>query len=211
MNLLALSVTLFLVLDPFGNAAVFHGVLSKVPEERRRMVLLRELFIALGILLAFLFIGKHLLGFLGLRPATLSISGGILLFLIALGMVFPSHSVLGETADEEPFIVPLAVPLMAGPSTIALILLTSSKHPDATGLIALAVGAAWLVSAVILLLSPALLKLLGMKGTRALERLMGLLLILVAVQMFLDGVTTYNASSALQPVWLRIPHAEIPL
>ncbi len=197
MNLLALSVTLFLVLDPFGNAAVFHSVLSKVPEERRRRVLVRELLIALGLLLGFLFLGKHLLGFLGLRPATLSISGGILLFLIALGMVFPSHSMLGETVDEEPFIVPLAVPLMAGPSTLALILLTSSKYPDATASIALAVGAAWLVSSIILLLAPALLKLLGSKGTRALERLMGLLLILVAVQMFLDGVTTYTATPNL--------------
>ncbi len=196
MNLLALAVTLFLVLDPFGNAAIFHSVLSKIPEERRRRVLLRELLFALVILLGFLFMGKHLLGFLGLRPATLSISGGILLFLIALGMVFPTRSVLGEIGEEEPFIVPLAVPLMAGPSSIALILLTASKHPGHIGSIALAVAAAWLVSAVILLLAPALLRLLGTKGTRALERLMGLLLILVAVQMFLDGVATYNASSA---------------
>lgn len=196
MELLSLAVTLFLVLDPFGNATVFHAVLSRIPEERRRKVLVRELLIALAILLGFLFLGKHLLGFLGLRPATLSISGGILLFLIALGMVFPSHSMLGETGDEEPFIVPLAVPLMAGPSTIALILLTSSKHPDATGQITVAVAAAWLVSSVILLLSPLMLRLLGTKGTRALERLMGLLLILVAVQMFLDGVTSYSSASA---------------
>ncbi|MEK7949226.1 MarC family protein [Luteolibacter sp. Y139] len=196
MNLLALAVTLFLVLDPFGNAAIFHAVLSKIPEERRRRVLLRELLFALCILLGFLFAGKHLLGFLGVRPATLSISGGILLFLIALGMVFPTRSVLGETDEEEPFIVPLAVPLMAGPSSIALILLTATKYPAAIGSIALAVGGAWLVSAAILLLSPTVLKLLGTKGTRALERLMGLLLILVAVQMFLDGVSTYSASSA---------------
>ncbi len=196
MNLLPLAVTLFLVLDPFGNAAVFHAVLSKIPEPRRRPVLVRELLIALFILLAFLFLGKHLLGFLGVRPATLSISGGILLFLIALGMVFPTRSILGETGDDEPFIVPLAVPMMAGPSSIALILLTSSKYPHATGSIALAVSAAWLASSVILLLSPALLKFMGTKGTRALERLMGLLLILVAVQMFLDGVSTYSASSA---------------
>ena len=196
MNLLPLAVTLFLVLDPFGNAAIFHSVLSKVPEHRRRPVLVRELLIALAILLGFLFLGKHLLGFLGLRPATLSISGGILLFLIALGMVFPTRSILGETSDEEPFIVPLAVPMMAGPSSIALLLLTSSKYPDATGMIALAVTGAWLASSVILLLSPAVLRLMGTKGTRALERLMGLLLILVSVQMFLDGVTTYTASSA---------------
>ncbi len=196
MNLLPLAVTLFLVLDPFGNAAIFHSVLSKIPEDRRRAVLVRELLIALVILLGFLFVGKHLLGFLGLRPATLSISGGILLFLIALGMVFPTRSILGEATDEEPFIVPLAVPMIAGPSSIALLLLTSTKYPDATASIALAVVAAWLVSSVILYFSPALLRLLGTKGTRALERLMGLLLILVAVQMFLDGVTTYTASSA---------------
>jgi multiple antibiotic resistance protein len=196
VHLLPLAVTLFLVLDPFGNAAIFHSVLSKIPEERRRAVLVRELLIALVILLGFLFVGKHLLGFLGLRPATLSISGGILLFLIALGMVFPTRSILGEATDEEPFIVPLAVPMMAGPSSIALLLLTSTKYPDAIGGIALAVIAAWLVSSVILYFSPVLLRLLGNKGTRALERLMGLLLILVAVQMFLDGVTTYTASSA---------------
>jgi len=196
VNLLALAVTLFLVLDPFGNAAIFHAVLAKIPEERRRKVLVRELLFALFILLGFLFLGKHLLGFLGLRPPTLSISGGILLFLIALGMVFPTRSVLGETGDDEPFIVPLAVPLMAGPSSIAIILLTASKYPAQIGSIALAVGGAWLLSAIILLLSPLVLKLLGTKGTRALERLMGLLLIMVAVQMFLDGVSSYSASSA---------------
>ncbi|MCW1914352.1 NAAT family transporter [Luteolibacter sp. GHJ8] len=196
MDLLALAVTLFLVLDPFGNAAIFHSVLAKIPEDRRRRVLARELIFALVILLGFLFVGKYLLAFLGVRPATLSISGGILLFLIALGMVFPTRSMLGESGDEEPFIVPLAVPLMAGPSSIALIFLTATKYPLQIGSIALAVSAAWLVSAVILYFSPALLRLLGTKGTRALERLMGLLLILVSVQMFLDGVSTYSASSA---------------
>lgn len=196
VNLLALAVTLFLVLDPFGNAALFHSILARIPEERRRRVLARELLIALVILLGFLFVGKYLLAFLGVRPATLSISGGILLFLIALGMVFPTRSVLGEIGEEEPFIVPLAVPLMAGPSSIALILLTATKYPKEIPAIALAISGAWLVSAVILHFSPALLRLLGTKGTRALERLMGLLLILVAVQMFLDGVSTYSASSS---------------
>ena len=196
MDLLALAVTLFLVLDPFGNAAIFHAVLAKIPEERRRRILVRELLFSLVILLGFLFVGKYLLAFLGVRPATLSISGGILLFLIALGMVFPTRSMLGESADEEPFIVPLAVPLIAGPSSIALILLTASKYPLQIASIAIAVTVAWLVSAVILYFSPALLRLLGTKGTRALERLMGLLLILVSVQMFLDGVSSYSASSA---------------
>ena len=179
-----------------GDYAAPGLLIGHIPESRRRPVLVRELLFALCILLGFLFLGKHLLGFLGLRPATLSISGGILLFLIALGMVFPTRSVLGETGDDEPFIVPLAVPLIAGPSSIALILLTASKYPGELASITLAVTGAWLLSSVILLLSPALLRLMGTKGTRALERLMGLLLILVAVQMFLDGVSTYSASSA---------------
>ncbi|MDB6079081.1 MAG: rane protein [Akkermansiaceae bacterium] len=197
MNLLSFAVTLFLVLDPFGNAAVFHSVLQKVPEARRKPIMARELLIALGILLAFLFLGKYVLGFLGVQPHTLSISGGIILFLIALGMVFPVRSVLGgEKDDEEPFIVPLAVPLIAGPSSIALLLLTASRHPEALSWIGAAVVIAWLCSSTILYFSPVLLKFLGIKGARALERLMGLLLILVAVQMFLDGVTTYTAHSA---------------
>ena len=192
LDLLAFAVTLFLVLDPFGNAPVFNAVLSKIPEKRRRRVLLRELFIALTILLGFLFLGKYLLGILRVGVHTLSISGGIVLFLIALGMVFPTRSILGETGDDEPFIVPLAVPLMAGPSSIALLLLTASKHPRELVPIALGVGCAWLGSSLILLFSPVLLRILGTRGARALERLMGLLLILVAVQMFLDGVTTYT-------------------
>lgn len=197
MDPLAFAVTLFLVLDPFGNAAILPGVLAKVPEERRKAVLVRELLFALIILLGFLFVGKYLLGFLGVRQPTLSISGGILLFLIALGMVFPTRSLLGgESADEEPFIVPLAVPLMAGPSSIAIILLTATKYSDQIPMIALAVSGAWLASAIVLYFSSNLLHFLGTKGTRALERLMGLLLILVSVQMFLDGVTTYTASSA---------------
>jgi multiple antibiotic resistance protein len=195
MDLLAFAVTFFLVLDPFGNAPVFHSILSRIPESRRSAVLLRELLIALAVLLAFLFLGKYVLGFLGLRPHTLSISGGIVLFLIALGMVFPVRSVLGENGEGEPFIVPMAVPLMAGPSSIALLLLTASKHPASLISIAMAVGAAWAVSAVVLLLSPMLLRAIGEKGAQALERLMGLLLILVAVQMFLDGVSVYNGSA----------------
>jgi multiple antibiotic resistance protein len=200
MNLLAFTVTLFLVLDPFGNAPVFHLVLSRVPEEKRRAVLARELLIALGILLGFLAVGRHVLSFLGLSPHTLSISGGIVLFLIALGMVFPTRSVLlGDKDDDDPLIVPLAVPLMAGPSSIALLLLTASKQPDKLPAIALAVVAAWWVSAVILWFSPVILRLVGTKGSRAIERLMGLLLILVAVQMFLDGVSVYQQAASGTP------------
>lgn len=197
MNLLALATTFFLVFDPFGNVAVFHTLLSKLPEHRRRVVLIREMLIALGVMVVFLLLGDRFLGFLGLEPPALSISGGIILFLIALGMLFPARSVLGdENGDDEPFIVPMAVPMFAGPSAIVLLLLTTTKFPGQTLQIGAALGLAWTASAVILLLYPLLMRFLGRKGTRALERLMGLLLILVSVQMFLDGLADYQSTLA---------------
>ncbi len=188
MEFAAFVITLFLVLDPFGNAPVFHPILQRVPAERRGRVLVRELLIAYGILLFFLIAGDAILSFLGIRSETLSVSGGILLFLIALGMVFPAKSVLVESGDDEPFIVPLAVPMIAGPSAIALLLLLSSKHPGSLWLGIGAVTAAWAATAIILMLSPVILDRIGRKGAQAMERLMGLVLILISVQMFIDGL-----------------------
>lgn len=190
MDLLAFAVTLFLVIDPIGNAPVFHAVISRVPEERRSHVLARELAIGLTLLLLFLLCGKPLLGFLHLEPHTLGISGGIILFLIALGMVFPSRNLLGD-GDEEPFIVPLAVPLIAGPSATTLLLLTITRYPGRLGELMLATLVVSILSAIILWFSPAILKLLGPKGSRAIERLMGMILILISVQMFMDGIRSY--------------------
>jgi multiple antibiotic resistance protein len=192
MELLQTSLTLFLVFDPFGNAPVFHGVLSRVPEPSRFRVLLRELLIAYALLLVVLLAGEPIMAALGLESPALGIAGGILLFLIALGMVFPAKSVLHEPGSDEPFIVPLAVPLIAGPSAIAILLLVSSRHPGfhAPSLVALTL--AWAASSSLLLLSPVLLRLLGTKGTRALERLMGLVLIMVSVQIFLDGLEAWT-------------------
>ncbi|MEO0018256.1 MAG: hypothetical protein RLZZ522_1539 [Verrucomicrobiota bacterium] len=188
MNLASIALTLFLVLDPFGNLLIVHNAMARVPKERRRRVLVRELLIALGILLFFLFAGQFTLSLLGVRQDALSISGGILMFLIALGMVFPEKSVVHENSTEEPFIVPIAVPLIAGPSAIALLLLISSRYPGERGAAVLALLLAWGGSTAVLLVSPWLLGLLGKRGTQALERLMGLLLILISVQMFLDGI-----------------------
>ena len=189
MNVASTALTLFLVLDPFGNMVMFHTLLARVPAERRGRVLLRELLIAFAILMFFLFAGSVILTTLGIRPSTLSISGGILLFLIALGMVFPAKSLMQDGDTAEPFIVPIAVPMMVGPSAIALLLLLASRFPGEKAAAALAVSIAWGGSAAILVVSPRVLRLLGDKGTQAMERLMGLLLILIAVQMFLDGLS----------------------
>jgi multiple antibiotic resistance protein len=188
MQIASIALTLFLVLDPFGNLVVINSIMSRVPEQRRTAVLLRELLIALALLLFFLFAGKFTLSLLDVRQDALSISGGILLFLIALGMVFPEKSIIHDNSTEEPFIVPIAVPLIAGPSAIALLLLISSRNPDGQLTSALATILAWAGSTAVLLVSPWLLRLLGKRGTQALERLMGLLLILISVQMFLDGI-----------------------
>lgn len=190
---LSSAVTLFIVLDPFGNLAVFNAVLSSQPEEKRHGILVRELAFALVILMFFLFCGTPVLDFLSLQQSTLRISGGLILFLISLGMVFPAKSVLGGDEDEEPFIVPLAIPLIAGPSAIIYLLLLSYQHAHVIGSIAAATFLAWLASAVILLASPFFMRILGRKGTRALERLMGMILVMISVQMFMDGLAEYSA------------------
>lgn len=190
--ILTTALTLFIVLDPFGNLAVFNAVLANCPEDKRGRVLMRELLIALLILILFLFCGQPLLDFLGLHQSTLRMSGGLILFLVALGMVFPTKSVLGGEDDGDPLIVPLAIPLVAGPSALILMLLFARQHTGDIGSIAIATFLAWLGSAAILLASPFFLKFLGKKGLRALERLMGMLLVMISMQMFMDGLAEYQ-------------------
>jgi multiple antibiotic resistance protein len=183
-------VTLFLVMDPLGNVPVFLSVLKTVDSERRRMVLLRELAFAYLVLMAFLFAGSSLLRFLGLQPEAVSIAGGIVLFLIALRMIFPGEGTLsGEPLDGEPFVVPLAIPLIAGPSALATVLLLS-RTTSSSGLLIVAVTIAWLVTGAILLSSTFLYRILGKRGLTAMERLMGMLLVMLAVQMLINGVRT---------------------
>jgi multiple antibiotic resistance protein len=187
MDVLAAVVTLFLVMDPLGNVPLFLSVLKTVDPRRRRRVLLREVCVAYGVLIAFLLLGGVLLRFLVLEPEAVGIAGGIVLFLIALRMIFPGHGTLsGEPLEGEPFIVPLAIPLVAGPSTLATLLLL--KSTAATGPLLLAVTIAWALTGVILLSSTFLYRVLGERGLIAMERLMGMLLVMVAVQMLLNGV-----------------------
>ena len=183
------AVTLFLIMDPLGNAPVFNAVLSKLEPERRTAVVARELAIALGILLGFLFAGNAILAFLGLTESSLNIAGGVLLFLISLRMIFPGRGDGGpEFETDDPFIVPLAVPLIAGPSTIAALLLFRTNEPDRLLEWTAALLLAWLAVTALLVWSPKVLALIGQRGARALERLMGMILVLLATQMLLNGV-----------------------
>ena len=181
------AITLLLIMDPLGNIPPFLTALRKVEPERRRRILLREILIAYVVLLTFLFAGRYLLRLLSLQEETVSIAGGIVLFLIALRMIFPKEDAARDALDGEPFIVPLAIPLIAGPSTLAALLLLQ-QSPTSTLQLVLALTLAWSVTAVILLSSTALYRLLKERGLIALERLMGMLLVMLAVQMFINGL-----------------------
>lgn len=189
------AVTLFLIMDPLGNVPVFNAVLSNFDRRRRMVIVARELLIALGILFACLFAGNALLGFLGITQSSLSIAGGVLLFIISLRMIFPNAvPVEDEAGSEDPFVVPLAVPLVAGPSTIAILLLLSSNQPDRLAEWSIALFLAWLGTTVLLVSSPFLLDVLGARITRALERFMGMILVILATQMLLNGIRKFVES-----------------
>jgi MarC family membrane protein len=181
---------LFLVMDPLGNIPFFLSSLATVEPARQGRVVMRELLIAYGVLVLFLFTGVYLLHLLHISEPALTIAGGVVLFLIALRMVFPSHDrPLMEAIDGEPFVVPLAIPYVAGPSALATEVLLMSRQPERWPEWLAALTAAWVVCAVILVLGSRLRHLLGPKGLIAMERLMGMVLVAVAVQMFLTGVS----------------------
>jgi len=195
MDIISAATLLFLVMDPLGNIPVFLSVLDKVAPERRTRVLIRELLLALVVLVAFLYAGEMVLGFLGLSEHSIRIAGGIILFLIALKMVFPvarsAHAV--EELQGEPLLVPLAIPMVAGPSAMAVIMLLSTNEPGRMTDWLLALLAAWFISSVILISATGLKRFLGQRGLVAIERLMGMLLIAIAVQMLLEGISAYLA------------------
>ena len=192
MDIFSAVVTLFLIMDPLGNIPVFLSILKQVAPERRRRVLVREILLAYGVLLVLLLIGNHVLRLLHLDHETISIAGGVILFLIALRMIFPPEKHGGsETLEGEPFLVPLAVPLIAGPSTLAALLLLQRSAPGATWSLLLALTIAWALSAVILLSSTFFYRIFRERGLIALERLMGMLLVMVAVQMLMNGVKAF--------------------
>ncbi len=182
-------VLLFLVLDPLGNIAVVASLLNQVESRRRVRVVLRECFIAYLILLAFMFGGRQFLDLMHLSEISLSIAGGVILFMIAIRMVFKSpEGMFGESLDHEPFIVPLAIPLIAGPSALATVMLMVSREPAKLGVWVIAMTAAMLVTALLLAAGERIERLLGKRAMEAVERLMGLILTAIAIEMLLGGI-----------------------
>jgi multiple antibiotic resistance protein len=189
MSLLSASILLFLVMDPFGNAPVFLLILNRVPPLKRQRVIVRELLIALGVLIFFMFTGPLLLKALLISEPSLRIAGGIILFIIALRMVFGKGDIFpSETPDEEPFIVPLAIPMLAGPSAMAMVILLTGQDPGRWAEWLTSLLLAWGATSIILLLSARLDQFIGPKGMKALQHLMGLILTALAVEMFMQGL-----------------------
>ncbi|PCI39742.1 MAG: hypothetical protein COB50_00755 [Thiotrichales bacterium] len=191
MSILSAALMLFLLIDPLGNIPVLLSILKRVPAARRRKILIRETGIALAILIVFLLFGRFMLKGMHLTPDALGIAGGIVLFLMAIKMIFPeSHETKKESVKEfdEPFIVPIATPLLAGPSTLTIIILLTSQHPHRILSWLIALILAWSVCTAILLCSDLLRKILKERGLMAIERLMGLILVTMATQMFLNGI-----------------------
>jgi len=192
MTVASAALLLFLILDPLGNVPVFLSLLRGLPQRRQRIIVMRELLIALGVLMAFLWGGKYGLELMHLRQESVSIAGGIVLFLIGIRMIFPPpEGLMGEIPEGEPFIVPMAIPLVAGPSGMAAVMLMGSNDPGRLMDWSLALLIAWGGTAAILFSATVLYKWLGTRVLMAVERLMGMLLVAISVQMFLDGLNAY--------------------
>jgi len=194
-ELLSAAILLAFVIDPFGNVPVVNAMLAGYPVARRRVIVVRECAIAFVILLGFMVGGRKLLDVMQLSPSALSIAGGVILFMIATRMVFASpEGVFGmpaRGAGGEPLIVPLAVPLIAGPSALATVMLMASREPDHVGTLAAALTATMLFTTVVLLLGDRLQQWLGERAMQAIERLMGLVLTAMAVEMLLGGIRMF--------------------
>ncbi|MFZ3127613.1 MAG: MarC family protein [Rhodoferax sp.] len=193
MNYTFASATILLVLitDPIGNIPVFASALKHVAPERRARVILREILIAFALLLAFMFVGDSFLRVMNLSDLSLQIGGGVILFLIALRMVFPPPSAAEGEILEEPLIVPLAVPAVAGPSALATVLLLVSQQPDRRMEWIGALCVTMLISAIVLVSAERIQRVIGTRLVVAVERLMGLVLVSVAIEMMLRGAKTF--------------------
>ena len=192
MTIAAAALLLFLILDPLGNIPILLSLFKDLPAARQRKVLLRELLIALVVLMLFLWGGQYALELMHLRQESVSIAGGIVLFLIGLRMIFPPpEGVMGEMPGGEPFIVPVAIPMIAGPSGMAAVMLLGSQEPGRMSDWMLALTIAWGATAIILFSATYLQKWLGTRVLTAIERLMGMVIVAISVQMLLDGIASY--------------------
>ncbi|OGT68266.1 MAG: hypothetical protein A3J38_02790 [Gammaproteobacteria bacterium RIFCSPHIGHO2_12_FULL_45_9] len=194
LSLYTTTITLILVMDPLGNIPLFMSILKSYSSQKQASIIIRESIVAYCILILFLFLGKYILQSFDMTLPALSTSGGIILFLIALNMIFPSpHAITSQTHTGPPFIVPLAIPFTAGPSALTTVSLFANTYHDPLRL-CLAITIACVLFCGIMLCSRYLMTLLGDRGITAMERLMGMILMTLAIQMLLSGIHEYWAA-----------------
>ncbi|OGN63110.1 MAG: hypothetical protein A3F09_02330 [Chlamydiae bacterium RIFCSPHIGHO2_12_FULL_49_11] len=201
MSVVSFAFTLFLVFNSLGSIPALVAMLKPYSPHRQRIIIIREMLIALGILLMFGFFGQTVLDFLGITPAVIGLAGGILLLIIALTMIFPKPSDANTTmrpVQHEPFVVPIAIPLLAGPGSITSIMLFATYEPVMWKIL-FTVFLAWLPSFIIVLSCSYVKYLVGEKGLVAFERLGGLLIALLAVQMMASGSVKLVRENFLVP------------
>ncbi|MDX9746498.1 MAG: MarC family protein [Syntrophales bacterium] len=190
MSIFSAALLLFLVMDPFGNIPFFLSILKHIDYRRQQWIIIREMLIALAVLVCFLFVGRYILVLLDISAPALSIAGGVILFLIALKMIFSnSEEIFGKSPEGEPLIVPLAIPFVAGPSALATVLLLRAREPSRWPEWLAALVIAWFLATCVLYLSSQISRLLGDRVLIAIERLMGMLLTTIAVEMFIKGIS----------------------
>lgn len=186
-TLINIATSLFLIMNAVGQIPLFLAILSPYSPAKQKMLIFREMSIALSILLVFTFFGESVLFYIGITRSIIGMAGGILLFLVSLDMVFPKTKDLSELTKFEPMVVPLAIPVITGPGAITMSM-TFAAQTNSPLLVSLAIIAAWIPSLIILLSSSYIQRLLGNKGMQAVERLGGMLVILIAIQMFSSGL-----------------------
>jgi len=192
MSLFSLTLTLFLVMDPLGKVKHFLRLLGDIPAKRQKVVIAREMGIALIAMLVFSLLGEKISGAFQVDRTTVFLSSGVILFLSAINILFPRGDHFPQIHNEEPFIVPIAIPIIASPALLAMIMLFSQAEPN-TWLMLVAVVAAWAISSLLLLSSRTLVRVLTQNGLLAIERLMGMILVLIAIQRFLEGIMLFMA------------------
>jgi MarC family membrane protein len=192
VEFLSAVILLTLVIDPFGNVPLVNAMLAGVTPERRVRVVLRECAIAYAILMLFMLFGRAFLELMHLSETSLSIAGGVILFMIAIRMVFAHPGgAFGPHGKGEPLIVPLAIPLIAGPSALATVMLMATREPAKMTMWAAAITVTMALAAVILVAGGRLERWLGDQAMQAIERLMGLILTAIAVEMLLGGIREF--------------------
>lgn len=191
MSLLTLCLTFFLIINPLGNLKVFLSVFEGMKPPRQSFVIAREMLFALAAMFLFSFFGEEITSIFHLETTTVFITSGIILFLVAIKILFPpKEEHLPRIHGEEPFLVPIAIPVVASPALLATIMLFSQTEPLVMPMV-IGILVAWFISALLFLGSRKILRILGSNGLLAIERLMGMVLVLVAVQRFMDGILLF--------------------